>query len=307
VRATAVIVITGISLLLSGCGAAGTSGPPTRASQPRGTAAGRAPAQAPAAGGGSVRELAALVASRIRSGNAELLPDSVIKFQDKEYYATISNAQTARSFTAFATATRDIAVQPSSAARVIVVGYSPPKFVTPSERTRWQAAGRPPMPSVAVTGQAFSVPAGSYSFIPQGTPLTYRQARSLPGSPGALSAEVTTHLRPFAGAHPPPAVVLLQLGFLLATAPLPGSARAAAWSVLTALPGLHLCGLGRDLAGRAGQWVCASTRANEVEVLVDTATGSALAVDQRILQASSWFPGVPRGSLVESDTFTSGS
>jgi hypothetical protein len=159
------------------------------------------------------------------------------------------------------------------------------------------------MPQVAVTGQAFTIPAGSYSFIPQGIPLTYRQARSLPGSRQALSAEIAVHLRPSAGAHPPATVVLLQLGFLLATAPLSESARAGAWSYLASLPGLHLCGPGKDLAGRAGRRICVSTRANEVGVLVDTATGSVLAVDQRILQASPWFPGVPEGSLVESDAF----
>jgi hypothetical protein len=162
------------------------------------------------------------------------------------------------------------------------------------------------MPQVAVTGQAFSIPAGSFSFIPQGIPLTYRQVRSLPASPQTISAEIAARLRPYAGAHPAPTSVLLQLGFLLATAPLSPSARAAAWSYLASLPGVHLCGLGKDLAGRGGQRICASTRANEVEVLVDTVTASVLAVDQRILQASSWFPGVPAGSLVQSDAFIAG-
>jgi len=84
------------------------------------------------------------------------------------------------------------------------------------------------------------------------------------------------------------------------------SARAAAWSALASLPGLRLCGPGRDLAGREGQRLCASTRADEVDVVVDTGTGAVLAVDQRILQTSSWFPGVPEGSLVQSDVFIPG-
>ena len=167
-RATAVIVITGFSLLLAGCAAAKSTGPPAGAGQPRSTVAGQLPA-------GSVRELAALIASRIKSAdNPVTSPGSVIKYQDQEYYAAISNARTPQAFTAFATATRDIAIQPSSSARVNVVSYSPARLVTSSERARWQAAGRPPMPQVAVTGQAFSIPAGSFSFIPQGMPLTYR-------------------------------------------------------------------------------------------------------------------------------------
>ena len=299
-RATAVIVITGISLLISGCGAAKTSGPPAGAGQPRSTVTGQVPV-------GSVRELAALIANRIKSAdNPVIQPDSVIKYQDKEYYAAISDAQTSQAFTAFATATRDVTVQPSSSARVKVVGYSPARLVTSSERARWQAAGRPPMPQVAVTGQAFSIPAGSYSFIPQGLPLTYRQVRSLPASPRALSAEIAARLRPPAGARPPATAMMLQLGFLLATGPLSRGARNAAWSALASLPGLRLCGSGRDLAGREGQRLCASTRTDEVDVLVDTVTGSVLAVDQRILLASSWFPGVPEGSLVQSDAFIPG-
>jgi len=306
VRATAVIVITGISLLLSGCGAAGTSGPPTRASQPRSTASDQAPARPPAPAG-SIGELAALIANRIKSAdNPVIQPDSVIKYQNKEYYAAISNAGTPQGFTAFATATRDVTVQPSSSARVKVVGYSPARLVTSSERARWQAAGRPPMPQVAVTGQAFSIPAESYSFIPQGLPLTYRQVRSLPASPRALSAEIAARLRPPAGARPPATAMMLQLGFLLATGPLSRGARNAAWSALASLPGLRLCGSGRDLAGREGQRLCASTRTDEVDVMVDTLTGSVLAVDQRILQTSSWFPGVPEGSLVQSDAFIPG-
>jgi len=297
VRATAVIIITGISLLLSGCGAAKTSGPPAGAGQPRSTVTGQVPA-------GSVRELAALIASRIKSADYPVIPpDSVVKYQSKEYYAAISNARTPQAFTAFAVATRDVVVQPASSARVNVVGYSPPRLVTSSERARWQAAGRPPMPQVAVTGQAFSIPAGTYSFIPQGMPLTYRQVRSLPASSQAISAQIAARLRPLAGARPPATAMMLQLGFLLATAPLSRGARAAAWSALASLPGLRLCGPGRDLAGRAGQRLCASTRTDQVDVLVDTGTGSVLAVDQHILQASSWFPGVPVGSLVQSDAF----
>ncbi len=303
-RAIMAIVLAGISLLLSGCGATRPSGAPVQAGQHRSTAA----AQSNTANVGSIRGLAELIARRIRSADhARIPPDSMIKYQDREYYATVSNATLAHSFTAFATVTRDITVQPSSSARVDVVGYSAPRFMTPSERVRWRAAGKPPLPQVPVTGQTFSISAGSFSFIPQGIPLTYQQASSLPGSPKAISGEIAAHVRPFAGVHPPVTVMMMQLGFLLATAPLARDARSAAWSVLVSLPGLRLCGQGRDLAGRHGQRICASTRTEEIEVLVDTGTGSVLAVSQRILKASPWFPGVPEGSIVLLDTFIPGS
>ncbi len=300
-RTVVALVITVISVLLSGCGAASGPGVPASASQHRSnSAAGQLSI-------GSVRALADLVVRRIRSaGNAEM-SHSVIKFRAVEYYATVSDAGLPSSFTAFATDTRDFTVQPSSSALVDVVGYSAPRFMTPSERARWQAAGKPPLSAGAVTGQTFSIPTGKFSFIPQGTPLTYQQVKSLPGSPQAIRSEIATHLRPYAGMHPSVTAVLRQLGFLLATAPLATNARSATWSVLVSLPGLHLCGQGRDLVGRYGQWICASTRTDQIEVLLDTRTGSVLAVAERLLKADShWFPGVPAGSIVQSDAFIPG-
>jgi hypothetical protein len=300
----AMTVITVISLLAVGCAAGRPPDAPASAARHRSAAAG----QPRPVNAGSIRAVARLVARRIElTGDGRTRPGEVVKYRDVEYYASVSNVGMAHSFTDFATAAREITVQPSSAAHVAVVRATEPRFAAPSERARWEAAGKPALPGGPAKGQEFSIPAGSYSFIPQGDPLTYRQMRSLSGVPQAIVEAIAARVRSFAGAHPPVTVMMMQLGFLLATAPLPRATRSAAWSALASLPGLHLCGLGRDLAGRRGQQICASTPTEEVEVLMDTGTGSVLAVSQRILRTTSWFPGVPDGSVVQSDAFIPGS
>jgi hypothetical protein len=246
-----------------------------------------------------------LVARRINADTGRTVPlGQPVRYRDKEFFATVSNAGTPGAFTAFATATREITVQPSSSAHVEVVGYTAPRLLTASEHQRWHDAGEPAFPAGPMAGQSFSISTGMFSFTPQGAPLTYAQARTLPSSPEALRRDLAGHLRPALGSHPPVTAVMTQLGFLLATAPLSRSARAAAWAELASLPGLHLCERGRDPAGRNGQWVCTTSQTREAGVLLDTGTGSVLAVSERILTASrQWFPGVPAGSLVLSDAF----
>jgi hypothetical protein len=131
--------------------------------------------------------------------------------------------------------------------------------------------------------------------------LTYQQAASLPAFPDGIAAAIRDHLK--AGANPPATLVLRQLGYLLAVAPLTDATRTAAWNMLAGLPGLHLCGNGNDLSGRRGQGICVDTKADETEILVDPAVGSVLAVEERIREQSVMYPAVAAGSLIGSDTF----
>jgi hypothetical protein len=300
VRAIVAAAAAMTGILLTGCGGAGASGGPGA-----GTGRGTSPPSAQREGASSVRVLTDLVARRINVEAGQAAPPGQpVRYRDEELFATVSNAGTPAAFTAFATATREVTVQASSSAHVEVIGYTAPRLLTASERQRWHEAGEPSFPAGPTTGQAFSIPTGMFSFSPQGAPLTYAQARALPGSPEVLRRDLTRHLRPALGSHPPVPAVMTQLGFLLATAPLSHAARAAAWSLLASLPGLHLCERGRDPAGRNGQWVCTTSHTREAGVLLDTGTGAVLAVSERILTASRrWFPGVPAGSLVLSDAF----
>jgi hypothetical protein len=235
------------------------------------------------------------------------LAGASVRFRDIEYYAMVSDPGTAHAFTVFATATREVTVQPSSAARVDTTGVSGPRFTAPPERARWRAAGNPPLPPVPARGNVLSMPRGTFSFIPQGTTLTYQEARSLPASPGAVSAVIRAHLRAYAGLDPPATLVVKQLGFLLATAPLSRATRSAAWTALASVPGLRRCGSGKDLAGRPGHWLCVSAGGEEAKVLIGGRAGSVLAVADRLLQPSAFYPGVPDGSIIEADTFIPGS
>jgi hypothetical protein len=91
-------------------------------------------------------------------------------------------------------------------------------------------------------------------------------ASSLPGTPQGVLDQLMSQLRTFAGPHPPSK-----------------AARAAAWRVLAALPGLRLCGNGSDLAGRCGLGLCADSSG----------------------EPSRMYPMVPGGRMLSSATFLS--
>jgi hypothetical protein len=133
--------------------------------------------------------------------------------------------------------------------------------------------------------------------------LTYQQAVDLPGTSAELATQILDSLRSHAGNNPLATVVLRQLGYLLATAPLSTPARSAAWHAVASVTGLRLCGSGTDLSGRRGEGFCADSQGEEVEVLIDAHTGSVLAVEERLLQQAPLYPNVSAGSLIGSTTF----
>jgi hypothetical protein len=116
-------------------------------------------------------------------------------------------------------------------------------------------------------------------------------------------AQLLKHLRAFVSPHPPANMVLEQLGYLIAAAPLTTAARRAAWRSLAALPGLYLCGSGVDLAHRRGTGLCEDSSGDETEILVSTRTGSVLAIEDRLLRRDRMYPMVPTGSTISSTTF----
>lgn len=249
------------------------------------------------------RQLADTIAGRIATGcQANARPVPKVHFRDIAYFAIVRNAGSPSGFTVFAEDARDVRTSSSSPAVIHISAISAPAFAAASERARWRAAGSPPLPPVS-QATTFSLPAGKFSFTPQGIPLTYQEALSLPTSARAMSAALAAHLAPIGGPHPLANVRLKQLGFLLATAPLPTAVRATAWSALGSAPGLHRCGTASDLVGRRGQAVCADAQGEEVTVLIDAAQDSVLAVGQRLLTPSPLYPGVPRGGSIGSDTF----
>jgi hypothetical protein len=290
-------VVVGAVIMAAGCGSAATP-----------SSAGRSPTPQPSSHEewkfSSARALAELIAGRaVGPGRAENGPAGPVQFRDIEYYADVWAPRTTHAFTAFATVARDITVQPSSAATVNVFGDKPPAFQAAGERERWEAAGRPALEYPPSSGEQFSVPAGSYSFLPQGGLLTYGQVRSAAPSPESLDRLLLARLRGFDGVHPPVTVIFKDLGFMLATAPLKESVRSAGWVALARVQGLQLCGTGKDGLGRIGEWLCVKTGGEETGVLVDTRAFSVLAIEDRITKPSAFYPGVPAGDIIGLDTF----
>ena len=289
-KAIAALVIVGISAAIAGCGS--------------GVAHVTQPATTSSLNLRSARTLAESVAGRATSPDAPDTPGAPVRYRTIEYSAVVANAGTPGSFTAFVLISRTRTIESSSAASIDTFADGPPAFTTSTDRARWKAAGSPSLAPAPSGGQVLSMPPGQFSFLPQGSTLTYRQASSLPGTPQAFSARLLGHLRPFAGPNPPASLVLEALGYLIATAPLTTAARAAAWRVLAALPGLHLCGSGVDLAHRHGLGLCADA-GGAAEILVDASTGSVLAVEDRLLRPSPMYPMVSDGSMISSVTFLS--
>ena len=79
-------------------------------------------------------------------------------------------------------------IQPSSAAAIDTFPDGPPVWTTSADRARSKAAGSPS--SLRTQRRpGISTATRQFSFIPQGSTLTYRQARLLPGSPQAFRAQ----------------------------------------------------------------------------------------------------------------------
>jgi len=221
-------------------------------------------------------------------------PGASVRIRLKEYSASISNAGMPGAYTAFMTVTRTFVVQSSSAATVDTNVDGPMTFPTLTDQQHWRAEGSP---TLTPDNGRSALSAGQFSFIRQGV-LTYEQAMALPATPAGLTTQILGRLRSHA-----PTVMLRQLGYLIATAPLSTSARSAAWHAVASITGLRLCGSGTDLAGRRGEGLCADSQGEEVEVLIDSNTGSVLAVEERLLQPSLLYPNVSAGSLIGSTTF----
>ena len=280
-KAVAALAIIGVSAAIAGCGSGVAAQPSDQ---------------------GSARTFVNSIADRVAAaGDAGDVPGTPVRYHTIEYSTVVANAGTRGAFTAFITVSRTIAVQTSSAASITTTDNGVLTFTTTSDRDRWAAAGRPALEPAS--GQTVVIPPGQFSFIPQGSTLTYRQAAALPGTADALSAQVLSQLRPYAGSAPPATLVLKLLGYLIAVAPLTAAARSAAWRVAASLPGLRLRGSGTDLSGRRGVGLCVDAQGEETEVLVGTAASLVLAVEERLLRPSLAYPTVPAGSLIASTTF----
>jgi hypothetical protein len=223
-----------------------------------------------------------------------------IEFRTIDYNATVFNPGSPDGFTAFVITRQTTLVTPASAATIDASNAAAPSFATPADQAQWQAAGRPALERAPATGQLQTVPAGQFTFLPQGSNLTYQQAAALPAEPSRLAAVIMDHLGSYAGPHPPASLELKQLAYLIATAPLTDAARSAAWQVVASLPGLGFC---QDQPEPHTVKLCVGSADDQTLVNVDINTGAILVIADRLLRTSSAYPHVASGTIVGSSAF----
>jgi hypothetical protein len=297
----AAIAVMGV--LLSGCGpgTATTGAGPASAANPR--LHGTGPPQLVP---GSAAGVARAIAARWAAAGAPPALGTPIEFRTIDYTATVFNPGTPAGFTAFITTRHTTLVTPASAATIDASNGAPARFATPADKALWHAAGRPSLGQAPAAGQAQTVPAGQFSFLPQGSTLAYGQAAALPAEPDRLAATILDHLRPYAGSHPPAGLELKQLAYLIATAPLTNEVRATAWQVIASLPGLRICRNPPSQVSLGTIELCIDSAGDETLVNVNPDTGAIVTIADQLMQTSPAYPHVAGGTIVESSMFLSG-
>lgn len=198
-------------------------------------------------------------------------------------------------------------IAPNSSARIAARFTGRSYLASSLARRRWEAAGKPRLPVDHATSlRVATLSAGRYSFLPTGSPLTFREARRLPTSPEQVRRAVEAHLQRI-GAQDRAAAVLRSFGYLLAVAPLRSKTRDAIFEAVSALPSVRLGGRGYDLLGRGGVWVVTDGSNVWTEVLLEPAHATVLAVQERVRKPQPIFPSLSVGDPIETTTFVSGS
>lgn len=146
--------------------------------------------------------------------------------------------------------------------------------------------------------------AGSFGFLPQGVPLTFREAAALPDAPADIRRVTYAHLRPEFGAKPPSTVLLNAYAFLLAEAPLSRGGRAAVYDAVAELPVLHVCNVATVTVHGRAAGLCENGTETQVAVVFARSTGAVLEVQQRVRERLPRFANLPIGTSIQTDQFS---
>jgi len=175
-------------------------------------------------------------------------------------------------------------------------------FASPAAHRRWEEAGQP---SLNDEPAAYVVPIGSFSFLPTGTTLSYREIRRWSTSPRAIVPGVKRHLA-FMSGHGGQArrvsdlVLLRSYTFLLGGAPISRTARR---TILAAIRALHTpsCPV-RQTVQRYLRF-CVRTTLLEDEATIDPTSPRAIRLSERLLTRSRLYPDLTPGQAVEEIDF----
>lgn len=225
-----------------------------------------------------------------------------ILFDIRQHSAAIYNAGTSHPFVVFDNEMRAIRVSSNSDAQVLVTA-GPSRFASSKSENNWRKSGHPKI--LVAAGMIRRGTIEGYSFLPQGSPLSYDSARNLPSSAGKLRQLIEARLAPVAGRPVTAGLMLKAYAYLLATAPLSASARTAAYDNMMSLNQSSCSDNGTRFRRRAGPSVCARGDGRETRVLLSPTTGDVATVEQILTKRSPFFPELSPGTIVESSTFSS--
>lgn len=163
-----------------------------------------------------------------------------------------------------------------------------PRFLSPSQRAGWEAAGSPPLPRA---GAVDDTTLSTGSMI---------DTAGLPTDPPRLRARIEA--RDIAGVEGPPgeAETFVLIGDMLRESYLPAEFRAALYRVLGELPGVELLGEVEDPAGRSGIGVAYTDqrRATRHELIFDPATSALLAERETLVRPAAYGFRAPVGTTI---------
>lgn len=291
-----VAVVVGSAIVLGGCGSSDQLArhctPPACRAVERQVAAGQ---QIPS------RWARRLEAWASRLGSSRSASSNPIEFRDREYALEVINAGTRNAYALGRTLLHVVRVMPDSSAdediRVVSAG-----FVSRSARLHWKASGSPRLRYTRGVAYAWKAPARSFSFVPEGSPMTFGQARRLPSTAARVSERFRRLLGARGGGPTTNALLLRQYGFVLAVAPISARVRKSLLRAMALLPGLSSCGQ-RTNRGSRVVVLCLVGGATRTEVILNPRSGLALTVRERLDEPSPLYPGVAVGDLIGSDTF----
>ena len=237
-----------------------------------------------------------------RTASVRSTSPGTVRFTDIDYHAIVANSGSRVAFTMFATTASRFVIRPDSSGTVTESVTKTARFASPVDRTHWIAAGAFPVPQSTLQSASAAIPAGAYSFTPQGAPFTFADATDVRPSAATIHAQVAARM-PARSAVNQAFTLLRQYAFLLGTAPLRRAVVAAVLRAIGQVPGIRSCGETTDVVGRLGESVCVTGQPTSLQVVLDPKSGRTLAVIERVAQRSPYYPDVPVGAVVQADTF----
>jgi hypothetical protein len=229
-----------------------------------------------------------------------------ITFGDVQYQLIITNAGSTDAFVASQIVAQRLTVESDSSAKMQEEVLKSPRLRSGVDRLHWRAAGQRPYASPidhAGSSSHQGLPAGAWSFTPQGAPVTFARVRTFPTSPQTLSHELNQSLSS-GPSMPPAALRLREDGFLLAAAPLTRATRKALLETIGSLPGIHICGAVFPKHVPPREAFCVNGNPTDAEILINAHTGVAVVVCERLDKPTPLYPNMGVGALVSSYTFS---